>query len=302
MSALELRSLRKRFGDVVALRGVDLTVEEGAVFGFLGPNGAGKSTTIDIVLDYLRPTGGEARVFGLDAQADAKAIRRRTGVLPDAYHLDGHLTARQHLRYAVDSKDADDDPASLLDRVGLAGAIDRRVGGFSKGMTQWLLLATALVGEPDLIVLDEPSTGLDPNGARMMRDIVREERERGATVFFSSHVLGQVEAVCDRVAILQDGELIAQDTIEGLQAAAGSGGTITVTLDGRPDGTLETVRGVAGVSNVAVDGRAVTVACPDDKKAAVVDVLRADGASVVDIETSDASLEDLFAAYTEGER
>ncbi|WP_226011237.1 ABC transporter ATP-binding protein [Halomicrobium salinisoli] len=302
MAALELRSLHKRFGDVVALRGVDLTVEEGEVFGFLGPNGAGKSTTIDIVLDYLRPTGGEARVFGLDAQTDTKAIRRRTGVLPDAYHLDGHLTARQHLDYAVDSKGADDDPAALLDRVDLADAIDRRVGGFSKGMTQRLLLAMALVGDPDLIVLDEPSTGLDPNGARMMRDIVREERERGATVFFSSHILGQVEAVCDRVGILQDGELIAQDTIEGLQAAAGSGGTITVTLDARPDGTLDKVRGVAGVSNVAVDGRSVTVACPDDKKAAVVDVLRADGADVLDIETSDADLEDLFAAYTGGER
>jgi len=302
MAALELRSLSKRFGDVVALRGVDLTVEEGEVFGFLGPNGAGKSTTIDIVLDYLRPTGGEARVFGLDAQADTKAVRRRTGVLPDAYHLEGHLTARQHLDYAVDSKGADDDPAALLDRVDLAEAIDRRVGGFSKGMTQRLLLATALVGEPDLIVLDEPSTGLDPNGARTMREIVREEAERGATVFFSSHILGQVEAVCNRVAILQDGELIAQDTIEGLQAAAGSGGSITVTLDAAPNGTAAKVRGIRGVSDVRADGRSVTVTCPDERKADVVDVLRSDGAEVRDIETSDASLEGLFAAYTGGER
>ncbi|NHN57677.1 MULTISPECIES: ABC transporter ATP-binding protein [Halorussus] len=300
MPAIELRSLSKRFGDVVALRGLDLAVEEGEVFGFLGPNGAGKSTTIDIVLDFVRPSGGRAEVFGLDAQAETKQIRRRVGVLPDGYHLDGHLTARHHLEFAIDSKDADDDPRALLDRVGLGDVLDRRVGGFSKGMAQRLLLGMALVGDPDLLILDEPSTGLDPNGARRMREIVLEEADRGATVFFSSHILGQVEAVCDRVGILADGDLVAVDTMEGLQETVGSEATMTVTLDGSPDGRLEAVREVDGVSNVSVDGTAVSLSCPDDRKIDALDALRADGAMVRNIETSDASLDELFAAYTEG--
>jgi len=300
MTAIELDSLSKRFGDVVALRGLDLAVESGEVFGFLGPNGAGKSTTIDLLLDFLRPTAGSARVFGLDAQSETKRIRRRIGVLPDGYHLDGHLTARHHLEFAVDSKGAADDPAALLDRVGLDGVIDRRVGGFSKGMAQRLLLAMALVGDPDLLILDEPSTGLDPNGARRMREIVQTEADRGATVFFSSHILGQVEAVCDRVGILADGELVAVDTIDGLQEAIGSEATMTVTLDRSPDGALDAVGDLDGVSNVSADGATVSISCPDRRKMDALDALRADGATVLDIETSDASLDDLFAAYTGG--
>jgi ABC-2 type transport system ATP-binding protein len=302
MAAIELESLRKEFGDVTALRGFDLTIREGEVFGFLGPNGAGKSTTIDLLLDYVRPTNGRVTVFGLDAQQDTKAIRRRVGVLPDAYHLDDHLTARQHVEFGIESKDADDTPEALLERVGLLSVIDRRVGGFSKGMAQRLVLAMALVGEPDLIILDEPSTGLDPNGARRMREIVREENARGTTIFFSSHILGQVEAVCDRVGILSDGRLVAQDSIEGLQQAVGTQAKLRVTLDRRPDGTLDSVRGLDGVSDVTVDSDSgsVTVSCPDEQKVPVIDTLRANGARVLDIETSDASLDELFASYTRG--
>jgi ABC-2 type transport system ATP-binding protein len=303
MPALQLDGVSKRFGDVHALRDVSFTVAEGEVYGFLGPNGAGKSTTIDVLLDYVRPTTGTATVFGHDAQADPEAVHARTGILPDATGLAGHLTARQHVRYVVDSKGADDRPLALLDRVGIGPAADREVGGFSKGMRQRLLLACALAGEPDLLILDEPSTGLDPNGARQMRDIVREETERGATVFFSSHILEQVEAVCDRVGILADGELVASDSLDGLRERVGTVGRIAVTLDdtGATTTAAEAVRDIAEVRDVTVDGPTVTAACPPDRKAAVVDAVRRDGAAVVDIRTSDASLGDLFAAYTEGD-
>ncbi|QLC34823.1 ABC transporter ATP-binding protein (plasmid) [Halarchaeum sp. CBA1220] len=301
MAAIEIRSLRKRFGDVTALRGIDLTVEEGEVFGFLGPNGAGKSTTIDVVLDYLRPTDGSVSVFGHDAQTETKRVHERLGVLPDAYGLTGHLTARQHVRFAIDSKDADDHPLELLDRVGIAEAADRNVEGFSKGMKQRLLLACALAGSPDLLILDEPSTGLDPNGARRMREIVREEAERGATVFFSSHILGQVEAVADRVGILADGEIVAEDHIDDLRDAVGdAGGTLVLTLDRAPtESDLDAVRNVEGVSGVDANENAVTVACPDERKAAVVDAIREEGAVLLDIESRQTSLEDLFATYTD---
>ena len=184
MAAIEITNLSKHFGDVVAVDELDLTVEEGEIFGFLGPNGAGKSTTIDIILDFVRPTSGQVTVLGHDAQKEGLQIRQQTGVLPDAYHVYNRLTGRQHLEFAIELKGTDDDPMELLERVGIAEAADRKAGGYSKGMKQRLMLAIALLGKPDLLILDEPSTGLDPNGAKEIRDIIRQEKARGATVFF----------------------------------------------------------------------------------------------------------------------
>jgi ABC-2 type transport system ATP-binding protein len=168
-------------------------------------------------------------------------------------------------------------------------------------MRQRLALAMALVGEPELLILDEPSAGLDPNGAREMRELVRAERDRGATVFFSSHILGQVEAVCDRVGILREGELVAVDSVEGLRERSGAETTLEIDVEALPDGAVEAARGVEGVSEVRVedDGRLV-VACEGDVKMDVLEALGSAGAEVEDFTTREASLEDLFAAYTEG--
>jgi len=299
MPAIELHDVTKRYGDVTALRDLDLAVEDGEIYGFLGPNGAGKSTTIDILLDFVRPTSGEASVLGLDAQADSQAIRRRIGVLPEGFHVYERLTARQHLDFAIQSKHADDDPEALLERVGIPDAIDRKAGGFSKGMTQRLALAIALVGDPDLLILDEPSTGLDPNGAREMRSIITEEADRGATVFFSSHILEQVEAVCDRVGILKAGELVAEDSIEALRAAADTATTLTVTLDAVTDAAVDAARDVPGVAEVSADGDRLTVRADSAAKTDVLDAVEATGADVRDFSTEQASLDDVFAAYTE---
>ncbi|WP_232703298.1 ABC transporter ATP-binding protein [Halobacterium wangiae] len=301
MPAIELSGVTKRFGDVTALHDLDLEVQDGEIYGFLGPNGAGKSTTIDILLDFVRPTSGQASVLGMDAQDDSLAIRQRTGVLPDGFHVYDRLTARQHLQFAIESKDANDDPEELLERVGIPDAADRKAGGFSKGMAQRLALAVALVGDPDLIILDEPSTGLDPNGAREMRAIIQEEADRGATVFFSSHILEQVEAVCDRVGILQDGELVAEDTIRGLRDAAGTGTTLRVAVDALTDDVLTAVRNVPGVTSVTADGDTLTVRTESAAKTDVLDAVEGTGADVVDFSTEEASLDDVFAAYTEEE-
>jgi ABC-2 type transport system ATP-binding protein len=299
--AINITGLTKQFGDVVAVRNVDLAIEEGEIFGFLGPNGAGKSTTINVLLDFIRPTDGTVRVLGRDAQAESQAVRERTGVLPEGYDVYDRLTGRQHLEFAIESKNADDDPEQLLERVGIPEAIDRKAGGYSKGMAQRLVLAMALVGEPDLLILDEPTTGLDPNGAREMREIIREERDRGATIFFSSHILEQVEAVCDRVGILREGEIVAVDTIENLRASVGSGSTLTVRVDRVTDAAVEAARDVPGVSNVRADGDALTMQT-DGSKTDVLDAIESTGAEVSDFSTEEASLEELFAAYTTGDR
>jgi ABC-2 type transport system ATP-binding protein len=302
MAAIELEGLSKQFGTVSALENVDLTIEQGEVFGFLGPNGAGKSTTINILLDFVRPTAGSAEVLGRDAQEDTLDVRQQTGVLPEGYTVYKRLSGRQHLEFVIESKDADNDPDKLAERVGIADAIDRKAGDYSKGMKQRLTLAMALVGDPDLLILDEPSTGLDPAGVREIREIIREESQRGTTVFFSSHILGQVEAVCDRVAILRGGELVAVDTVDGLRDTVGSGSRLLLTVPSITDDDIQSVREMGGVSSVTREGQQLTVSVEDDAKTAVINTLEDRGTSVEDFETIEDSLEDLFLAYTEGDR
>jgi ABC-2 type transport system ATP-binding protein len=169
-------------------------------------------------------------------------------------------------------------------------------------MSQRLALAMALVGEPDLLVLDEPTTGLDPNGAAEMRTILREEADRGATVFFSSHVLEQVEAVCDRVGILQNGRLVATDTIAGLRDALGGGTKLVVTPDRVDDGALAAVEGVDGVETAVARDGTIEATCTDDAKMDALVELHEAGVDVVDFRTEEASLEDMFVEFTGGER
>ena len=304
MAAIEATGVSKRYGTVIALDRVDLTVAEGETFGFLGPNGAGKSTFINVLLDFVRPSEGSVEIFGHDCHAEGVTARERVGVLPEGYSVFERRTGRQHLEYAIESKNADDDPAEILDRVGLdPEAAEREASGYSKGMAQRLVLGMALVGEPDLLLLDEPTTGLDPNGAAEMRDIIREENERGATVFFSSHILEQVEAVCDRVGILQNGELVAVDTIEGLRESLGGGTKLVITVDNLRNGTLETVRGVGGVETaVEREESTLEVTCTNDAKMDILVQLHDAGVDVVNFQTEEASLEDMFIEYTGTDR
>lgn len=307
MTAIDLRGVTKRFpGDIVAVRDLDLTVEPGEIFGFLGPNGAGKSTTINMILDFVRPTVGEIRVLGHDAREESVAIRERTGVLPEQFDVYDRLTGHQHIEFAIESKDSRERPMDVLERVAIADVAHRKAGEYSTGMRQRLALGMALVGSPDLLILDEPSTGLDPNGALEMRSIVREESERGATIFFSSHVLGQVEAVCDRVGIMRSGRLVAVDSIDGLRDAIGDTGSLQISVAAAvDDATTEAIEALPGVSEVnqrrETDGSILIVSCDDEAKTSVLRVLEDAPVSVTDFETADASLEELFRAYTTGE-
>jgi ABC-2 type transport system ATP-binding protein len=300
MVAIETIGLTKRFGSgeagVLALNDLDLTVEEGEVFGFLGPNGAGKSTTINILLNFIDPTAGSATVLGHDVQTESKRIRQRTGVLPEGAEVFERLTPREHIAWVEDAKGIEVDTDAILETVGIADAADRKAGGFSKGMQQRLGLGMALVGDPDLLILDEPSSGLDPTGMKEMREIIREQAADGATVFFSSHILSEVEAVCDRVAILSRGELAVEDTIENLRDQNEGVCTIDVEVESVPEPLG--LDSVAGVQDVAVDDDDVTVTC--ESPAVKIDVVRAvdQRATVTDIVSEDTSLETLFERYT----
>jgi len=300
MPAIDTDGLTKRFGsDVLAVDDLDLTVEEGEVFGFLGPNGAGKSTTINMLLDLTRPSSGSASVLGHDAQAESRMIRERIGVLPEGYDLYDRLSGRKHVRFAIRAKDVDDDPDEILARVGLDGEDrDRDVGGYSKGMKQRLALGMALVGDPDLLILDEPSSGLDPTGISEVQELVRAEADRGTSVFFSSHILGEVEAVCDRIGVLNEGRLVAVGTIEKLQSEFAGDATLSLSLDAVP-AAVDTLPDVDGVTEATVDDRTVTVRCADPRaKARAINYVEDAGATVMDIGVEDYSLEEIFATLT----
>ncbi len=301
MAAIDTDGLTKQFGeDVLAVHDLDLTVQEGEIFGFLGPNGAGKSTTINALLDFIRPTAGSAQVLGMDAQERSREIRRRTGVLPEGYSVYDRLTGREHVEWVIETKDADDDPGEILESVGLAGDADRAAGGYSTGMAQRLAFGMALVGDPDLLILDEPSSGLDPNGIQQMRRIIQDRADDGTTVFFSSHILSEVEAVCDRVGIMNQGELVTVDTIDGLREAHGGSASIELECASLPPSLA--VHELPGVDDVTVEGSTITAVCADTRTK--VDVVQhvAEHTDVLDILSKEASLEELFNAYTGGGR
>jgi ABC-2 type transport system ATP-binding protein len=214
---VEIKGVAKTFRDfwlrpvAEAVRGVDLSVEKGDVFGLLGPNGSGKSTTIKMLLGLLRPSAGEIRLFGLPP-GDCRA-RARLGYLPELSYLHPFLTARETMLYyaglsRMPRREAKARAAELLETVGLSGAADRPVGGFSKGMARRVAFAAALVARPELLVLDEPTSGLDPIGTREVKDLVRRLAAGGMTVLITSHQLFDMQDICSRVAILSRGRVV----------------------------------------------------------------------------------------------
>lgn len=258
-AAIEIRDLSKRYGQDIVLDNLNLTIDEGEIYGFLGPNGAGKSTTIDMIMDFRRPNEGTIRVFGMDPQSKPRAVKRRVGVLPDGFNVHPSWTGREHLDLVIGTKRSDDDPIDLLNRVGLHDVADRAASDYSKGMRQRLGLAMALVGTPDLLILDEPFTGLDPQGTRTIREITYEEHERGATVFFSSHVLGQVELICDQIGILDDGQLTAEGTLSALREEASLGPTVRIDTNGTMAEIRQVSSSVPGIDHVSVDDTSLVV-------------------------------------------
>ncbi|MFA9416025.1 ABC transporter ATP-binding protein [Natrinema sp. HArc-T2] len=303
MTAIDTSGLTKEYGELTAVDDLDLTVDEGEVFGFLGPNGAGKSTTINMLLDFTRPTAGSATVLGYDAQAEADAISPRVGVLPEGFDIYPRLSGRRHIEFAIKTKGAADDPDELIERVGLSAAdAARPAGDYSKGMRQRLATGIALVGDPDLLIMDEPSSGLDPNGISEMQDLVRSEAERGTTVFFSSHILEHVEAVCDRVGVLNEGELVAVDTIGSLREQFGSGATMTLTLTDAAAEVQAVAAELQGVTDVTASGRTLECTITDPTaKARLVTTLADAGATIRDVRIEEVSLESLFTALTNGD-
>ncbi|MFE2182037.1 ABC transporter ATP-binding protein [Streptomyces sp. NPDC059455] len=309
-AAVETRGLTKRYrGGQLAVDALDLSVPRGSVFGFLGPNGSGKTTTIRMLMGLIEPTSGRARLLGEPMPRAARSVLPRVGALIEGPALYPFLTGRDNLlRY--DAADPTADPrtraprvAAALDRVGLAAAAGKKARAYSLGMKQRLGLAAALLQPRELLVLDEPTNGLDPQGMREIRALVRELAEEGTTVFLSSHLLDEIEQVCTHAAVMAQGRLITQGTVAEL--AAGSRGRLAVTT---PD-PVDAVRVLKehGVTDLVVLDERVSGELPvpgpgvDDAPLELADLnaalVRA-GVRVRAFGAERASLEDAFVALT----
>jgi ABC-2 type transport system ATP-binding protein len=294
------RGLVKRDGEIVAVDHVDLTVERGDVFGYLGPNGAGKTTSLRMLLGLIRPTEGSAELFGRDPVVDgAKALDGVAGFV-EGPRFYPYLSARKNLRLLADydGGDARSRIDEVLDVVELRDREHDRVGGYSHGMRQRLGIAASLLRNPQLLLLDEPTTGLDPSGMRDMRDLVRRLSADGITVLLSSHLLTEVEELCNRVAIIRKGRIVYEGHLRDLLATAGSGYRLRTTEQERARMLLHAHAGIDEVRAVNGDLR---FQAGEDAVAALSIALGQARIGVTALVPESATLEDLFLDLTEGE-
>ena len=299
MAAILTHNLGKTYGgglrdkeDTVALDNLDLVVEEGEVFGLLGPNGAGKTTTINLLLNFMQPTAGEAFLF--DRPVADPDVRKRLGYMPESVHLHDYYTGRKLLDfYARLSGVADTQRASrieeLLALVNLTDVANKRVAKYSKGMAQRMGLAQALLADPDLLILDEPTASLDPVGRKEFRDVLVGLKARGKTVFVSSHILSEVESVCDRVGIVQNGKLKRVGTLRELSTR---GATVFRTAP-LPAAVLAALPATGAEVTMSREG--ASIRCADAlTRDAAASLLQAHGVVLLATETEAQSLEQIF--------
>jgi ABC-2 type transport system ATP-binding protein len=253
--------LRRRTKTIEAVRGIDFEVNEGELFGLLGPNGAGKTTTIKMLVTLLIPTSGAARVLGHDVVRDARAVRRKIGYIfggdRGAYE---RLSGLDNLRYfselyGVPPKVQKRRIPELLELVGLMGREKERVEGYSRGMRQRLHIARGLLHDPPVVVMDEPTIGLDPVGARELRHTISELAQAGKTVLLTTHYMYEADALCDRIAVIAEGEIVAEGTPSALKSVVADRTVVEIEAYGLPDAALERVRASPGVTSVSVEER-----------------------------------------------
>ena len=295
--AISTQDLSKRYGDIEALSGLTMTIPRGAVFGFLGPNGAGKTTAVKLLLGLARPTSGSAEILG--EPIGDRASRRRVGYLPELFRYQSWLTAREVLMLHCELAGVDRAAWSreIEDALAVVGLTERgstRVGTFSKGMQQRLGLGVALLGDPELVLLDEPTSALDPVGRHDVREIIRALKERGMTVFLNSHLLSEVEQVCDRVTIVDHGKVVAQGTLDELLRTD----TVRIRATDLPRGVHVTLARFGGI---AQEGEWLTVRGVDAERIPelVAEMVRL-GGRVYAVEPKHESLEDRFLSLLGG--
>ena len=306
MSAVvETSRLTKRYRDLVAVNDLNLKVEEGEIFGFLGPNGAGKTTTILMLLGLTEPASGQAKVCGFDPTHQPLEVKKRVGYLPENPGFYDDLSGRENLFYIarlnrIPDSQADQRTTRLLQQVGLAEDGHRPVREYSRGMKQRLGIAEVLIKEPQALILDEPTLGLDPDGAaRILELITGLSRERGLTVLLSSHLLHQVQQMCHRVGIIVKGKMIAQGQVDQLGSAVFKERqwNFLVEVEGRVDGLESDLRALHGVAGLEARNRGWFLRCTRDVRPEVLALVSRRGLALLQLRSEDTTLEDIYLKY-----
>jgi ABC-2 type transport system ATP-binding protein len=296
-SVIQTHDLTKRFKAIIAVDEVNFEVHQGEVFGFLGPNGAGKTTTISMLLGLVRPSAGSAEVLGHDIRHDLSQALRRVGAIVETPAFYPYMSGIDNLRIfaRIDGGQAEDDIPALLEQVGLERRGQDKVGTYSMGMRQRLGLAAALLGNPELLILDEPTNGLDPAGMQEMRIFIRRlAKEEGKTIFLSSHLLHEVEQVCDRVLILNKGQVIAQGDVSDLLSQ-----TRDIEIRVVPaTKAVEALHVLDWVQGMDQDGDWITVHAPPERAPELLEVLASQGIFPFEVRPVVASLESIFLDLT----
>jgi ABC-2 type transport system ATP-binding protein len=302
-TVIETAGLSKHYGPVVAVNDLTLTLRRGEVFGLLGPNGSGKTTTILMLLGLTDPTAGTVRVLGHDPSRNPLEVKRRVGYLPDSVGFYDDLTARENLRYTarlngLSRPDAEARITEVLARIGLTQVADRRAGAFSRGMRQRLGLADVLLKRPEIAILDEPTAGLDPEAAHEFLSMIRDLRAHEITVLLSSHLLHQVQAVCDRVGLFRQGRMVLEGTFEDL-ADRVLGGAYRIRVEVlRPDGLEPLLRTIPGVSALLQERPGVfTLEAQADCRTEVARRVVGKGADLVTLTLERPSLDEVYTRY-----
>ncbi len=308
---VETEELTKVYGTLTAVDGLNLKIREGEIFGLLGPNGAGKTTTILMLMGLTEPTFGEARVCGYNSARNPLQVKRMVGYLPENVGFYGDLTGRQNLRYTarlngLRDKEAEERIENALVQVGLTDAADKKAGEYSRGMRQRLGIADVLIKSPRLVILDEPTLGIDPDGVNQMLDLInRMAHEQKMTVMLSSHLLHQVQQICSRVAIFVKGQMVVEGRIDELaQKAMPEGQNVVVELQMAPEKTeaIRAMRQIPGVRAIEKAGELILVRADHDVTSEVSQAVTDNGASVVNLRRRGYGLDDIYFKYFRGGR
>ena len=287
MDIIETNNLTKYYGKIKGIENVTFSVKKGENFGFLGPNGAGKTTTIRTLLGLLKPTGGKAYIFGLNVEEDSVEIKQDIGYIPGDLNLYGHMTGKQFLNYFISLRNSDmyllEDLLSIFDVP-----LNRKIKGYSKGMKQQLGIIQAFMHDPELVIMDEPTSGLDPLLQQEFYKFINKEKKKGRTMFFSSHILSEVDKICDRVAIIREGNIVALEDVDALKNKKGK--VIRVKIK-------EKTSRFKGPKQIKVKDGWIQFIATDD-----IDhwIKKLSKLTILDIEINEFSLEDIFIRYYQG--
>ena len=301
LAIIDVKNLTKKFRDLVAVNNISFSVKKGEIFGFLGPNGAGKTTTIKAILGLIKYDKGFVKINGKDVLKDPKEVKKNVGYLPEKVSFYDKLSALQNLNFYAELKNISKDKClPLIEEFGLGEYANKKVGQYSKGMRQRLGLARALLGDPNIIFLDEPASGLDPRGVKWIRNKIKQLNKNGVTIFISSHILSEIQAVSTQVGIINKGVLVAQDSVDNLGEKLKIKPKLILKISKIDDKVKKIVKKIKGVDRVEISENELIIYCDLKLRSKVIVAIENAGIDIENINTEQSSLEDVFMKYTEG--